>query len=84
MGTTTNRPKYKRDKRRYPSNLTGEEWAPIVPLIPPAKDGGRKRKVDGREVVNGRSKLCKQGLRRVMDVLTTGCQWRWLPKDLPP
>jgi putative transposase len=41
MGTTANRPKYKRDKRRYPSNLTGEEWARIVPLIPPAKDGGR-------------------------------------------
>ena len=45
----------------------------IEPLIPPAKRGGRKRKVDMREVVNG-----------VMYVLSTGCQWRYIPKDLPP
>jgi Putative transposase of IS4/5 family (DUF4096) len=37
----------------------------LVPLIPPAKHGGRKRKVDVREVVNG-----------IMYVLSTGCQWR--------
>jgi transposase len=42
-------------------------------LIPPAKHGGRKRKVDVREVVNG-----------IMYVLSTGCQWRYVPKDLPP
>ncbi len=67
MWTTANRPKYKRDKLRYPSDLTGEEWAHIEPLIPPAKHGGRKRKVDVREVVNG-----------IMYVLSTGCQWRYL------
>ena len=43
-----------------------------VPLIPPAKRGG-KRTVDVREVVNG-----------LMYVLSTGCQWRAIPKDLPP
>jgi transposase len=53
MWTTANRPKYNRDKLRYPSDLTDEEWAHIAPLIPPAKHGGRKRKVDVREVVNG-------------------------------
>ncbi|MGH9675461.1 MAG: IS5 family transposase [Candidatus Acidiferrum sp.] len=84
MWTTANRPKYNRDKLRYPSDLTGEEWAHIEALIPAAKHGGRKRKVDVREVVNGRSKLYKQRLRRVMYVLSTGCQWRYLPKDLPP
>jgi len=42
-------------------------------LIPPAKRGGRKRTVDVREVVNG-----------LMYVLSTGCQWRYVPKDLPP
>ena len=73
MWTTANRPKYNRDKLRYPSDLTGEEWAHIAPLIPPAKHGGRKRKVDVREVVNG-----------IMYVLSTGCQWRYVPKDLPP
>jgi|GEM_PF-6397237 len=29
MGTTANRPKYRRDKRRHPSDLTGDEWAYI-------------------------------------------------------
>jgi len=53
MWTTANRPKYNRDKLRYPSDLTGEEWAHIEGLIPAAKHGGRKRKVDVREVVNG-------------------------------
>jgi transposase len=58
---------------RYPSDLTDEEWGLIELLIPPAKRGGGKRTVVMREVVNG-----------VMYVLSTGCQWRALPKDLPP
>jgi transposase len=33
--------------------LTDQEWALIVPLIPPAKRGGRRREVDVREVLNG-------------------------------
>ena len=73
MWTTENRPRYNRDKLRYPSDLTDAEWAYIEPLIPPAKRGGGKRTVDMREVVNG-----------VMYVLSTGCQWRAIPKDLPP
>ena len=73
MWTTENRPRYNRDRLRYPSDLTDEEWALIGPLIPSAKHGGRRRTVVVREVVNG-----------VMYVLSTGCQWRYLPKDLPP
>ena len=73
MWTTENRPRYNRDRLRYPSDLTDEEWTVIDPLIPPAKHGGRRRTVVMREVVNG-----------VMYVLSTGCQWRYLPKDLPP
>ncbi len=57
----------------FPSDLRDEEWALIAPLIPPAKRGGRRREVDVREVMNG-----------VLYVLVTGCQWRALPKDLPP
>ena len=45
----------------------------MKPLIPAAKRGGNKRRVDEREVVNG-----------LMYVLSTGCQWRAIPKDLPP
>jgi transposase len=44
----------------------------VEPLIPPAKRGGNRRHI-GREVVNG-----------LMYVLSTGCQWRAVPKDLPP
>ena len=53
MWTSENRPKYNRDKLRYPSDLTDDEWSHIEPLIPPAKRGGRKRAVDPREIVNG-------------------------------
>jgi len=73
MWTTEKRPRYDRDKLRYPSDLTDEEWSLVEPLIPPAKRGGRRREVVVREVVNG-----------VMYVLSTGCQWRYIPKDLPP
>ena len=53
--------------------MTDPEWALIAPLIPPAKRGGRKREVDVRDVLNA-----------ILYVLGTGCQWRALPKDLPP
>ena len=73
MWTRENRGLYERKAVRYPSDLTDREWALIAPLIPPAKRGGRRREVDVREVMNG-----------VLYVLETGCQWRALPKDLPP
>ena len=84
MWTKENRTRYSRDKLRYPSDLIDAEWSLVEPLIPPAKRGGNKRRVNLREIVNGRSKLCKQRLRRVMYGLSTGCQWRAIPKDLPP
>jgi len=73
MWTSENRGRYDRSGLRYPSDLTNEEWALVEPLIPPARRGGAKRTVDVREVVNG-----------LMYVLSTGCQWRAIPKDLPP
>ncbi len=73
MWTTKNRARYNRDKLRYPSDLTEKEWTLIKPLIPLAKHGGHKRTVNIREVVNG-----------IMYVLSTGCQWRAIPTDLPP
>ena len=33
MWTADNRPRYNRDKLRYPSDLTDAEWAHIEPLI---------------------------------------------------
>lgn len=73
MWTAENRRDYARGGLRYPSDLTDAEWALVEPLIPPAKRGGRRRSVDVREVLNG---ICY--------VLSAGCQWRALPKDLPP
>src|ERR1700739_2392955 len=73
MWTSKNRARYDRSKLRYPSDLTDDEWKLVEPLIPPAKRGGDKRTVVMREVVNG-----------LMYVLSTGCQWRAIPKDLPP
>jgi len=70
--TNENRGRYDRSKLRYPSDLTDEEWALTEPLIPPAKRGGNRRTVNLREVVNG-----------LMYILSTGCQWRAIPKDLP-
>jgi hypothetical protein len=48
MWMSESRPKYNRDKLRYPSDLTDEEWAYVEPLIPPAKRGGRKRSAEPR------------------------------------
>jgi transposase len=73
MWTEDNRARYDRSRLRYESDLTDAEWAEVEPLIPPAKPGGNKRTVNIREVVNG-----------VMYILSTGCQWHALPKDLPP
>lgn len=73
MWAPENRTRYSRTGLRYPSDVSDEEWAEIAPLIPPARRGGRRRSVDVRAVLNG-----------ILYVLETGCQWRHLPKDLPP
>ena len=58
---------------RYPSDLTDAEWAIVAAMIPPGRHGGRRRSVNVREVLIG-----------IFYVLWTGCQWKALPKDLPP
>lgn len=73
MWTTKNRARDNRDQLRYPSDVTDEEGAEIAPLLPPARRGGCKRTVNIREVFNG-----------LLSVLSTGCQWRALPKECPP
>src|SRR3954466_12025416 len=68
-------PRATADRRglRYESDLTDAEWTLVAPLIRPAKRGGRPRTVNVREVLNA-----------IFYVLWTGCQWKVLPKDLPP
>jgi transposase len=58
--------------RKYPSDLTDEQWALVEPLIP-GTAGGRPRKTSMRAVLDA-----------IFYVARTGCQWRFLPKDFPP
>lgn len=62
-----------RKTKRYPTDLTNEEWATVEPLLPPPARTGREREVDLREVLNAIRYLAR-----------TGCGWRMLPKDFPP
>lgn len=56
----------------YPTDLTDEQWALLLPLLPHAKAGGRPRSVDLRAVVNA-----------IFYIVVAGCAWRLLPQDLP-
>lgn len=62
-----------RSSRGYPSDLTDAEWAILAPLIPPAREGGRPRTTEMRDVLDA-----------IFYVNRTGCQWRALPHDFPP
>jgi putative transposase len=61
------------ESKRYPTDLSDEEWCCIRPHLPEPTREGRPR---------------LHGLRPILDavfyVLKSGCPWRWLPKDFPP
>ncbi len=48
--------------------LSDDQYALLVPLIPPAKPGGRPRTTDMRRLLDG-----------LFYLVRTGCQWRHLP-----
>ena len=62
-------------EKRYPSDLTDEEWAVVEECLRGEDEmgAGRPLEVD---------------LRRVWDAILyinkTGCQWAYLPHDFPP
>jgi putative transposase len=58
---------------RYTHDLTDQQWNLISYCFPKAADTGRRRKYTYRELLNA-----------IFYLLRTGCQWRNLPKDLPP
>lgn len=62
-----------RKTKRYPTDLTDEEWARIAPFLPQPNPAGRPRETDLREVLNA-----------IRYLVRTGCGWRMLPKDFPP
>jgi len=61
------------NRKPYPSDLTDVERLILKPLIPPAKTGGRIRRMNMREIVNA-----------IFYVLRSGCAWRMLPHEFPP
>ena len=73
MWTETTRRQYRREGLRYASDVTDQEWALIEAVLPPGNKLGRPRTTALGAVVNA-----------VFYMLTTGCQWRQLPKEFPP
>ena len=59
--------------KRYPSDLTDEEWERIAPLMPVPGRRGRPREVEFREVINA-----------VRYLVRSGCGWRMLPVHFGP
>ena len=60
-------------RRAYPTDLTDAQWRVLEPLVPPAKEGGRRRTTDMRALLNA-----------IFYHLRAGGTWRMLPHDLPP
>lgn len=61
-----------RDDLEYASDLRDAEWALIAPLMPERKRLGRPRRTDLRRVMEA-----------ILYIVTTGCQWRQLPRHFP-
>ncbi len=71
--TEITRTQYLRNGLRYASDMTDAEWQLIVRRMPPRHRLGRPRKVDLRKI-----------LEAILFILSTGCQWRALPREFPP
>lgn len=72
MWTPENRGRYARTGLRCPSDLTDAEWELVQPFI-----------VNGKSKAGRAPERLREILNAVLYVLSTGCQWRALPKDLP-
>lgn len=71
--TEITREQYRRDGRRYASDLNEAEWLIVSFFLPAPCRLGRPREVDLRVVIDA-----------ILYILSTGCQWRALPQDFPP
>jgi putative transposase len=71
--TEITREQYRRDGRRYASDLNEAEWLILSFFLPAPCRVGRPREVDLRVVIDA-----------ILYILSTGCQWRALPRDFPP
>jgi transposase len=73
MWTQESRACHDRRGLRYPSDQTDAEWALAKPFIAAGKYATPAWEARLRDIFDA-----------VLYVLTTGCQWRQLPKDFPP
>lgn len=64
---------FEKRARRYPTDLTDEEWVLIEPFLSPAPDRGRKATTSLRDVLDALRYLAR-----------SGGGWRMLPNDFPP
>jgi len=60
-------------RKNYSTDLLDEEWQILMPLLPEGKSGGRNRKWDMREILDG-----------IFYIVRSGCAWRLMPHDFPP
>ncbi len=60
-------------RKRYPSDLTWQQWKILEPHIPAERPGGRHREHPILEIVNA-----------ILYRVNTGCSWNSLPHDFPP
>ena len=61
------------ERRRYPTDLTDQEWHVVQPLLPPSSARGRRPGIDLREVLNA-----------IRYLAWAGCGWRMLPVHFGP
>lgn len=61
------------NRKAYPSDVSDDEWAFVAPYLTLMREDAPQREHSLREVFNG-----------LRYVVRTGCQWRYLPNDLPP
>jgi len=59
--------------RAYPSDVTNDEWAFVVPYLTLMKEDAPQREYALRDIFNG-----------LRYVVRTGVTWRMVPHDLPP
>src|SRR5436309_9570145 len=57
----------------YPSDVSDAEWEFLVPYLTLMREDAPQREYSLRDLFNA-----------VRYVVKTGCQWRFLPHDLPP
>jgi transposase len=61
------------DRKGYPSDITDEEWAFVVPYLTLMTEAAPQRVYSLREVFNG-----------LRWIIRAGAPWRFMPSDLPP